>query len=131
MAKKTSNTGFGIVSPITAYADGKEVSDLASQYIKIFPANVVGTSSFPSRSLVFDDIDLEDEFITDEESESESESSIDDKDIKRGPSLSDIELISNTIVYDASGNPSATVIFKIRNSIGESVKSVNARVQVL
>jgi hypothetical protein len=131
MAKKTSNTGFGIVSPITAYADGKEVSDLASQYIKIFPANVVGAISLASDSLYFDDIDLEDELTTDEESESESESNIDDKDIKRAPSLSDIELVSNTVVYDASGNPSATVVFKVRNSIGESVKSVNARVQVL
>jgi len=43
----------------------------------------------------------------------------------------DIELVSNTVVYDAAGNPSSTVVFKVRNSSGQKVKSVNARVKVL
>lgn len=131
MAEKISNTKVGIVSPITGYADGKEAKDIASQYVKIFPANVVGTIYNPAASLYFDDIDPEDSAIIDEESESESQESIEDKDIKKAPTLSDIELVSNTVVYDAAGNPSSTVVFKVRNSSGEPIKSVNARVQVL
>ena len=43
----------------------------------------------------------------------------------------DIEVVSNTVVYDAAGNPSSTIVFKVRNSSGEDVKAVNARVKVL
>ena len=43
----------------------------------------------------------------------------------------DIELVSNVVSYDASGNPYSVVTFKVRNSSGEKVKSINARVKVL
>ena len=48
---------------------------------------------------------------------------------RKSPTLMDIELISNEVVYDSANNPTAKVTFRIRNSSGESVKSVNALVQ--
>lgn len=131
MAERVSNTKVGIVSPITAYSDSKEATDLSSQFVKIFPANVVGAITLPSTSLITDELDTEDSFITDEEAEEESKEDIEETPVLKAPSLSDIELVSNTIVYDAAGNPSSTVVFKVRNSSGEAIKSVNARVQVV
>lgn len=130
MAEKISNTKVGIVSPITAYADGKEAKDVASQYVKIYPANVIGTIG-PSNSLYSDDLGPEDAFVADNESEEETDDSNADKPIRKAPTLADIELISNTVSYDATGTPSATIVFKVRNSSNERIKSVNARVQVI
>ena len=45
------------------------------------------------------------------------------------PSLSDIEIISNEVVFDAAGLPSAKIIFKVRNSSGKVLKAVDARVE--
>lgn len=131
MVKKISNTEVGIVSPITGYADGKEANAVASQFVRIFPSRIVGALTLPSTSLYTDDFDLEDLTKIDEDAESESEGNAEDKSVRKAPSLSDIELVSNTVVYDASGNPSSTVVFKVRNSSGETIKAVNARVQVL
>lgn len=131
MVKKISNTEVGIVSPITGYSDSKEANAVASQFVRIFPARVVGTLTLPSTSLYVDDFDLEDLTEVDEDAESESEDNAEDRPVRKAPSLSDIELVSNTVVYDAAGNPSTTVIFKVRNSSGEPIKAVNARVQVL
>jgi len=49
--------------------------------------------------------------------------------VRKSPTLMDIELISNEVVYDASNNPTAKVTFRIRNSSGESVKAVNVLVE--
>lgn len=132
MAKeKISNTGVGIVSPITGYSDGKEANATASQFVKIFPSRVVGAISLPSTSLYTDDLDNEDLNNTDDEAESESGENNEDEVSRKAPNLADIELISNDVFYGAANNPTATVVFKVRNSSGETVKSVNARVKVL
>ena len=130
MAKKISNTKVGIVSPITTYADGKEAQDVASQYVRIFPANVVGGSSNISTSLDDEDISLQFNLETDTETQEDTDSKKEDIVIKKSPLLSDVELISSSISYDATGTPSVTAIFKVKNSSGQSIKSVNARVQV-
>jgi hypothetical protein len=136
MSKKISNTKVGIVSPITTYADGKEAKDVASQYLKVFPANIVGTTSNISTSLDDNDLSLESnlEIEIDLESQSENKEETDSKKedivIKKAPLLSDVELVSNSISYDATGTPSVTVVFKVRNSSGQSIKAVNARVQI-
>ena len=48
---------------------------------------------------------------------------------KNTPNLSDIEVISNEVIYDASGNPTAKIVFKVKNSSGESLKAVNVKVE--
>ena len=131
MAKKISNTKVGIVSPITTYADGKEAQDVASQYVRVFPANVVGATSNISTSLNDDDMSPESNIETNLETATEdTDSKKEDIVIKKAPLLSDVELISSSISYDATGTPSVTAIFKVKNSSGQSIKSVNARVQV-
>ena len=131
MAKeKISNTGVGIVSPITGYSDGKEANATASQFVKIFPSRIVGAISLPSTSLYTDDLDPEDLTDADEDGESENEDGSEDEVSKKAPTLADIEIVSNTVSYDAADNPTATIVFKVRNSSKEIIKSVNARVQI-
>ena len=47
------------------------------------------------------------------------------------PNVSDISIVSNTVVYDAAGNPSVTLIFKVKNSSGETLKGMNAKVELI
>ena len=91
----------------------------------VLPGNVVGPMSVASPDLDSDEINLE---ITPE----------DDPAVVVGnpdpffygvPQLSDMQLISNSVVYDAAGNPSVTAVFKIKNSSGRELKGINVRVQ--
>ena len=47
------------------------------------------------------------------------------------PSISDISIVSNNVIYDAAGNPSVTVVFKVKNSSGTTLKGMNARVELV
>lgn len=49
--------------------------------------------------------------------------------MQRSPLLSDIQVVSNEIVYDATGLPSSKIVFKVKNSSGELLKAVNVRVE--
>ena len=134
MAKeKISETAVGAPAPVVAYSGSAEAALIAPHRRVTIPSNVVGSNYFASASLYADDIDPEDAFITDSEEKKKKDDEEEPKVVKlrKAPSLMDIELVSNNIVYDAAGNPSTTVIFKIRNSSGETIKSVNARVKVV
>jgi hypothetical protein len=48
---------------------------------------------------------------------------------KNTPLLSDIQVVSNEVVYDAAGNPTSKIVFKIKNSSGELLKAVNVKVE--
>lgn len=48
-------------------------------------------------------------------------------EIKSRPKLSDISVISNEVVYDAANNPTAKLVFKIKNSSGEELIGVSVR----
>lgn len=131
MVKKISDTAVGSVSPVVAYSGSAEALTIAPHKVKTIKSNVVGSDFFSSASLYIDDLDPEDVIgdpkkVTDDPSEKPS-----DIPAKKAPSLMDIELVSNSIVYDATGTPSVTVVFKVRNSSGQTVKSVNARVKVV
>ena len=130
MTNKISNTKVGIVSPITAYANGKEAQDIAPQYLKVFPANVIGSESNISTSLDDDYISPEANIEVETQTQTTDETKAEEVVLKNAPLLSDIELVSNTISYDATGTPSVTVVFKVKNSSGQPIKAVNARVQV-
>ena len=45
------------------------------------------------------------------------------------PSLSDIEVVSNEVVYDSTGLPSAKIVFKVKNSSGKVLTAIHARVE--
>ena len=129
---KVSSTGVGITSPIVVYEDDKEARDVSSNYLRVYPARVATGVGDTSSSLYVTSVDPEDLSDADKKAEDAAEEAKNASRFgKKAPTLMDIEVVSNTVVYDASKNPSATVIFKIRNSSGEDVKAVNARVKVL
>ena len=80
--------------------------------------------------------DIDDDLSEEEEEESEEEEleSEEGEESEEGrskgrPSLSDIEVISNDVVYDSANNPTATVVFKVKNSSGVELKAINVRVE--
>jgi hypothetical protein len=129
---KVSSTGVGITSPIVVYEDDKEARDVSSNYLRVYPARVATGVGDTSSSLYVTSVDPEDLSDADKKAEEAAAAAKDGTKLtKKAPTLMDIEVVSNTVVYDASKNPSATVVFKVRNSSGEDVKAVNARVKVL
>jgi hypothetical protein len=48
---------------------------------------------------------------------------------KDRPSLSDIEIVSNELVFSATNVPSAKIVFKVKNSSGVELKAINVRVE--
>ena len=45
------------------------------------------------------------------------------------PSLSDIEIVSNEVVFESAGIPSAKIIFKVKNSSGKVLTAIHSRVE--
>jgi len=84
--------------------------------------------------LLSEDVDaLDGTLVTGEErSGDEGNKSTDGEVFRKGvPNVSDISIVSNTVVYDAAGNPSVTLVFKIKNSSGETLKGMNAKVELV
>lgn len=139
MAKeKISETGVGAPAPIVVYAGSAEEALIAPHKRITISSNVIGAKYFPSTSLYTDEVDPEDIYIANsKEKDDKDDEKEEDNDpespisLKKAPTLMDIEVVSNTVLYDPSGNPTVKIIFKVRNSSGEEVKSVNARVKVL
>jgi hypothetical protein len=128
-SNKESTTSVGVVAPLTDYADGITTYYLAPHFGRNYPVRRDG-------DLI--SVSLEDESFVVEGEDDGTTSPGDPEDPKdpekpglsrKSPTLMDIELISNEVVYDAANNPTAKVTFKIRNSSGETVKAVNALVQ--
>jgi len=128
--KKESTTSVGVVAPLTDYADGITTYYLAPHFGRSYPVRRDG--DIVSTMLDGDSIDIEFDYddyeSEDPKKDPKKEESEEESTARKSPTLMDIKLVSNTVVYDAAGNPSVTVVFKIRNSSGEPVKSVNALV---
>ena len=45
------------------------------------------------------------------------------------PKLSDIEIVSNEVIFDLAGIPSAKIVFKVKNSSGKMLKAIDMRVE--
>jgi len=145
---KLSTTGQGIVSPIVAYSSNKEVASVAPHLIRVIRDGIVGGNSFPSITLDGDALEFKDPDPVipprprgpvgpvgpQGPAEQFPEEDMPGWEVFPGwdaPSLTDVELISNEVVYDSAGKPTVKVVFKVGNSSGKKVKSVNARVQVI
>jgi len=87
-----------------------------------------------------DELDTGEEYVYEEEDDESSEKEIEgetgeengDEDSSRKkntPLLSDIQVVSNEVVYDSANNPTAKIVFKVKNSSGESLKAVNVKVE--
>jgi hypothetical protein len=74
--------------------------------------------------------DIDDDLSEEEEEELESGEGEESEEEKTGrPSLSDIQVISNEIVFDAANNPTAKIVFKVKNSSGVELKEIDVRVE--
>lgn len=137
MAKdnKESTTSVGVVSPLTDYADGITAYYLAPHFGRKYPVRRDGDIV----STMLDSGYLGDDDLPGEDDPNDPNDPKDPKDpndpvevpsvVRKSPTLMDIELVSNEVVYDAANNPTAKVTFRIRNSSGEPVKSVNGLVE--
>jgi hypothetical protein len=125
---KKSTAAIGNISPLTDYADGLTNYYVADQYKRSYPvrrdgdaiSSVVDANAYEPGTGEVDDPKDPDPIKEPKE----------DPRTRTAPTLDDIEVVSNTVVYDAAKNPSATVVFKIRNSSGEAIKAVNYRVSI-
>lgn len=125
---KESTTSVGNISPLTDYVDGITTYYLAPQYGRSYPVRRDGDMV----SVILDDDAYApgEEGGEGEEGDTSTDSPLTSKKI--APTLMDVELVSNEVVYDPNtGIPSAKVVFKIRNSTGGPIKNVNYRVSIV
>ena len=72
----------------------------------------------------------EEEEETEEENEEGNEGEEGSEGEGKGrPSLSDIEVLSNEVVLDAANIPTAKIVFKVKNSSGVELKTIQVRVE--
>lgn len=70
-----------------------------------------------------DDVPDEDEEFIPEGTEGE------EGETNERPSLSDVEVVSNEVVFDAANNPTTKIVFKVKNSSGVELKTIQVRVE--
>lgn len=133
---RVSKSGVTTTGRFPLYSNSPEVQDADPSLVRLVRGNSLsGLYLSVTSDLFADDVDMVDgtllegdvdpsNIVKEESSESELFKS-------RIPNLSDISIVSNTVVYDASGNPSVTLVFKVKNSSGESLKGMNAKVELV
>jgi len=126
--KKESTTSVGVVAPLTDYADGITTYYLAPHFGRNYPVRRDGdviSVSLEDESFVISGEDGPDGPDAPEDPGNPEKPNL----YRKSPTLMDIEVVSQQIVYDSALNPTARVTFKIRNSSGEPVKAVNVLVE--
>lgn len=133
--KKESTTSVGVVAPLTDYADGITTYYLAPHFGRSYPVRKDGdiVSNLLDGSYLGDDDfpgdETDDPNNPNDPSDPKKQDPESPSTVRKSPTLMDIELVSNEVVYDAANNPTAKITFRIRNSSGEPVKAVNGLVQ--
>jgi formylmethanofuran dehydrogenase subunit A len=129
--ERVSTTSVTADAPIALYTNSPENTDLSTNYKKLIPGNTIGAMYLASGDIGYNEVDGT--TIVEEEEASAAADAQGTKatQISTAPSLSDIQVISRDIVYDATGNPSVQIVFKIKNSSGQKLKGINARVELL
>jgi polyisoprenoid-binding protein YceI len=128
---RVSTTSVTADAPIALYSNSPENNDLGPNYKKVIPGNTVGAMYLSSGDISYNEIDGT--IVVEEEAAASVvvEGKTKPTEIPMAPSLSDIQVMSKDVVYDAAGNPSVQVVFKIKNSSGQNLKAINARVELL
>ena len=129
MAKKNpriSRSGVTTTGRFPLYSNSPEVTDMDPALIYLRKGNSLSSLYLAGSDFTEDDIgDDSGGEIGDEDGNGE-------EDNRKGiPSKSDISIVSQTIEVDILGQPTVTIIFKIKNSSGETLKGMNARIEVL
>jgi len=125
---RISTTGIGTTSPITLYANSPENTDISPNFKVVIPGNIVGPMYVASADLSTDEVGDDDIVVIDEPGDGSSDGGSPGSSM---PSMSDITVISNSVVYSDTGVPSVTLKLKIKNSSGQKLKGINVRVQSL
>lgn len=132
---RISKSGVTTTGRFPLFSNSPEVNDADPSLVRLVAGNSLSALYLATGSdLLSEDVDaLDGTLVTGEEnSESEGNKSTDGEVFRRGvPNVSDISIVSNTVVYDAAGNPSVTLVFKIKNSSGETLKGMNAKVELV
>ena len=127
---RVSKTGITSGGRIGYYSTSKEASDLDPSIGRELAGNSLTALYLSPVYLEDEEVGLDDFFqftVTDNDSIKDDDDSTTPKS-KRVPQLSDISIVSNQVVYSASGVPTATVVVKIKNSSGVELKGMNARI---
>ena len=132
---RISKSGVTTTGRFPLFSNSPEVNDADPSLVRLVAGNSLSALYLSTGSdLLSEDIDLLDGTLVEGEGdvEAEGEASADGEVFRRGvPNVSDISIVSNTVVYDAVGNPSVTLIFKVKNSSGETLKGMNAKVELV
>jgi hypothetical protein len=126
---RVSKTGITSGGRIGYYSTSKEASDLDPSIGRELAGNSLTALYLSPVYLEDEEVGLDDFFqftVTDNDSVTDDDSTTPKS--KRVPQLSDISIVSNQVVYSASGVPTATVVVKIKNSSGVELKGMNARI---
>jgi len=130
-SNKPSTTSVAADAPIAIYSNSPEANDLGPNYRRLIPGNVVGALYLGSSDIGYNEIDETLVIAEDAAAEEKAVDGVTTILYPSAPSLSDIQIISNNVVYDATGNPSVEVVFKIKNLSGQNLKGINARLELL
>jgi hypothetical protein len=132
---RISKSGVTTTGRFPLFSNSPEINDADPSLVRIVRGNSLSALYLSVGSdLLSEDVDaLDGTLVTGEErSGDEGDKSTDGEVFRKGvPNVSDISIVSNTVVYDAAGNPSATLVFKIKNSSGETLKGMNAKVELV
>jgi len=132
---RISKSGVTTTGRFPLYSNSPEINDADPSLVRIVRGNSLSALYLSMGSdLLSEDVDvLDGDLVTGEErSGDEGNKSTDGEVFRKGvPNVSDISIVSNTVVYDAAGNPSVTLVFKIKNSSGETLKGMNAKVELV
>jgi len=132
---RISKSGVTTTGRFPLFSNSPEVNDADPSLVRLVAGNSLSALYLAVGSdLLSEDVDaLDGTLVTGEErSGDEGNKSTDGEVFRKGvPNVSDISIVSNTVVYDAAGNPSVTLVFKVKNSSGETLKGMNAKVELV
>jgi hypothetical protein len=131
VTKRVSTTSVTADAPIALYSNSPENNDLGPNYKKVIPGNTIGAMYLSSGDISYNEVDGTTVVVEDAAAAAAAADGTKPTEVPGAPSLSDIQVVSKDVVYDAAGNPSVQVVFKIKNSSGQKLKAINARVELL
>jgi hypothetical protein len=127
---RISKSGVTTTGRFPLYSNSPEVQDADPSLVRFVRGNSLSALYLSNGNLGAEDIEIVTEEITGETGNGTGTGG--EGSFRSGvPNVSDISIVSNTVVYDAAGNPSVTLIFKVKNSSGESLKGMNAKVELV
>jgi len=115
MAKnRVSETDLTRIKPLQVYSNAPEISDVDPRHIRVVHGKVTEKYVLGGGSLGVD------YYVDDEVYESPGV-----------PHLADISVVKNNSYVDKKGNVRSRIVFRVRNSSGDIINGVDARLELL